>query len=497
MKKVLIALNSSKDLYDFIVRTSINCGMEPIEDDSINVRSLLLMHVEQYSPDIVVMSDILLGDEKNETPKERDTTLLQIMKILRQLRIRVIFISLSHPPRKEGDGFLGELVHLGIYDIWYQRTIDPEKFAFHFADENRLDYHDVDYLSDMSKGFTWAPLPPPGKDSPSTDNEEATSEDLERAESKWNPFPEKSQPKNSVVKEPVYIEKVVKEVIRVNESVTLKPLLIVVGSLNATGGAGASTVCHAIATVLSKIGPYTVVVEAFTQGRAPQMLEYLGQNNIPQLPDGQVWKSWMRQLKEEGNIHHHWDQYGIRWAPLDPGCPEYDLTQEENLRFISLARQHPFVVVDLGKAWRSPFAEYWLLQADVILGVTDCSNSRLWSAVPSVQFLVEKYKERFRVCLNRYNDTYKEIKDYVHVFLEKEEVNPYREQVPVEVAIRLPDLGTYFSDREWRQEPIDNGEILEIIEVFLEQYIDRKAFLQKENLGQKITRTLGSLFSRS
>ncbi|NRS46425.1 hypothetical protein [Brevibacillus sp. HB2.2] len=54
-----------------------------------------------------------------------------------------------------------------------------------------------------------------------------------------------------------------REVVRVNDSIMIKPLLIVVGSLNATGGSGASTVCHALATALTQIGPYTTVIEAY------------------------------------------------------------------------------------------------------------------------------------------------------------------------------------------------------------------------------------------
>lgn len=57
MKKVLKALNASTSLYDFIVRTATHSGMTPIMDDSINVRSLLLTHVEQYTPDMIVMSE--------------------------------------------------------------------------------------------------------------------------------------------------------------------------------------------------------------------------------------------------------------------------------------------------------------------------------------------------------------------------------------------------------------------------------------------------------
>ncbi|MED4784452.1 hypothetical protein [Brevibacillus choshinensis] len=198
-------------------------------DDSINVRSLFLTHVEQYTPDMIVMSDKLLGDEKDELPQARDAALLQIMKVLRQMSIRVIFLSLVHPPRKEGDGFLGELVHLGIYDIWYQKTIDQEKFAFHFLDENRLDYKDVDDLSDMSKGFTWTPIPPAHQhvqevEPTNTNDTSASSAELiVRLPS----YHKEIEPQIIYKKEQVYVEKVVKEVVRVNESITIKPLLIV------------------------------------------------------------------------------------------------------------------------------------------------------------------------------------------------------------------------------------------------------------------------------
>ncbi|NRS46426.1 hypothetical protein [Brevibacillus sp. HB2.2] len=156
MKKVMIALNASKDLYDYIVKVTTESHYLPILDDPTNVRSL-------------VLSDRLLGDDTRELPQGRDAALLQIMKALRQLQIRVIFISLSHPPPKEGDGFLGEMVHLGIYDIWYQKTINQEKFVSHFLDENRLDYKDVDYLSNMSRGFSWTPLTPAATDPNLTD----------------------------------------------------------------------------------------------------------------------------------------------------------------------------------------------------------------------------------------------------------------------------------------------------------------------------------------
>ncbi|MED4752021.1 hypothetical protein [Brevibacillus choshinensis] len=195
-------------------------------DDSINVRSLFLTHVEQYTPDMIVMSDKLLGDEKDELPQARDAALLQIMKVLRQMSIRVIFLSLVHPPRKEGDGFLGELVHLGIYDIWYQKTIDQEKFAFHFLDENRLDYKDVDDLSDMSKGFTWTPIPPAHQhvqevEPTNTNDTSASSAELiVRLPS----YHKEIEPQIIYKKEQVYVEKVVKEVVRVNESITIKPL---------------------------------------------------------------------------------------------------------------------------------------------------------------------------------------------------------------------------------------------------------------------------------
>ncbi|MGG0937074.1 hypothetical protein ABHN11_13300 [Brevibacillus centrosporus] len=497
MKKVLIALNASKSLYDFIAKTATDSGMTPILDDSINVRSLLLMHVEQYSPDIVVMSDKLLGDERNELPQERDAALLQIMKVLRQKRIRVIFLSLIHPPRKEGDGFLGELVHMGVYDIWHQKTIDPQKFAFHFLDENRLDYTDVDYLSDMSKGFSWTPNPPATQQDNGQEPESEGMDEIKNEAPSSNPS--YTAPETKViykrVKEPVIVEKVVKEVVRLNESVTIKPVLIVVGSLNATGGSGASTVCHSLATVLTKIGPYTAVVEAYTQGRIPQMMEYLGQGNIPEYEDERVWKSWMRQTKEEGTIQLHWEKYGIRWAPLDPQCPLYEYSEEENLLFISNTRQHPFVIVDIGRGWRSRYAEHWMLQADAIVGVTDCSNSRLWSAVPSVQYLTKRYRDRFSVCLNRYTDTYKEIKDQVYVYLESEEENPLREQISVPVSMRFPDKGTYFAELEWKHKPIEDEEISDVAEGFLTQFIDKKAFVPKENMGQKVTRVIRSMFA--
>ena len=494
MKKVMIALNASKGLYDYIVKVTNDSNYLPILDDAINVRSLVLTHVEQYSPDIVVMSDRLLGDDTRELPQERDAALLQIMKVLRQSQIRVIFISLTHPPRKEGDGFLGELVHLGIYDIWYQKTIDQEKFAFHFLEENRLDYRDVDYLSDMSRGFSWTPLPPAATDPNLTDQEHSddptTKQDDERG-----PISANHEPKIVYKKEKVVVEKIVREVVRVNESITIKPLLIVVGSLNATGGSGASTVCHALATALTQIGPYTAVIEAYTKGRAPQMLEYLGQNNRPQGSNGEGWQSWIRQTLNNGSIHSHWEQYGIKWAPLDLDH-ELEFSEEDNLRLISNSRQHPFVIVDIGRGWRSRYAEHWLLQADAIVGVTECSNSRLWSAVPNVQYLTKKYVDRFSVCLNRYDDVFKEIKDHVFVYLETLEQNPNREQVLVPVSMRFPDRGTYFAELEWTHQPIDDPEILNIAQEFLTQFMDKKAFIQKEGLGKRVAFSLRGLFRK-
>ncbi|WP_103109463.1 hypothetical protein [Brevibacillus reuszeri] len=498
MKKVLIALNASTELYEFVVKVAENSNMTPILDDSINVRSSLLMHVEQYSPEIIVMSDKLMGDEKDESPRDRDAALLQIMKVLRQKQIRVIFLSLVHPHRKEGDGFLGELVHLGIYDIWYQRTIDPEKFSFHFLDENRLDYKDVDYLSDMSKGFNWTPFAPAPPDS----NEEAEQQpgDVEnQVLPKYEAAPAQTvgnEPKIVYKKEKVVVEKIVEKVVRINASVTIKPLVIIVGTLNATGGSGASTISHLLAAALAPIGPYTAVVEAFTQGRIPQMLEYLGQENLPMGKEGEPWISWMRQTKDTGSIHNHWEQYGIHWAPLDPACPEFEYSEEENLLFISNSRQHPFVIVDIGRGWRSRYAEHWMMQADAIVGVTDCSNSRLWSATPSVQYLMKKYGDRFSVCLNRYSDTYKEIKDYVYVYLQSMEENPARDQVQVPVSMRIPDMGTYFSDLEWNHQPIDDEHMINIAEEFLSQYIDEKVFIRKEGFGKRVTHSLKRMFRK-
>jgi hypothetical protein len=61
--------------------------------------------------------------------------------------------------------------------------------------------------------------------------------------------------------------------------------------------------------------------------------------------------------------------------------------------------------------------------------------------------------------------------------------------------MRFPDKGTYFAELEWKHKPIEDEEISDVAEGFLTQFIDKKAFVPKENMGQKVTRVIRSMFA--
>lgn len=131
-----------------LLRKHLYQGLPDLEtlDEEVLHRKFLLEMVEMYSPSMLVLHDALLPSESDE--QERDQEMLQIIRHLRMQydqNIRIVYLCF----RDKKDPFLGQLVGLGVYDIFHTVRLDTTKFINQlshppkFANVSRLGVNDV------------------------------------------------------------------------------------------------------------------------------------------------------------------------------------------------------------------------------------------------------------------------------------------------------------------------------------------------------------------
>jgi len=188
LRKVLVGSEQSFDvLYDQVLH-----------------RRFLFEMVAQVRPDILIVHDKFLPGDKI-TPEERDAEMLEILQFIRlkfDQEVRIVYVCI----RDRNDQFLGNIVGLGIHDIFHAETFStdaflkqlssPPKFSnvqkFNRADVNlqqlQMDYEEEDTAtqeSSLEERERGEALP----HSPEVEGETGL---LGKVLGKWTPFKQKS-----------------------------------------------------------------------------------------------------------------------------------------------------------------------------------------------------------------------------------------------------------------------------------------------------------------